>query len=368
MKNLDPVNRKYMEDYTRHSTLQGLKPASVGIRLWKTYAFLKFIQFRDIKTISRGDVEDYYLSRKDAVSPFTLQGDLSELKQFIRWLMGEDIEKEFFKSIKHRKPKRHLPSEAVINEEDVRDLLRVVDSQRDRAMIMLLWDSGARLGEVLGLDVGHVQFDRHGATIIVDGKTGMRRIRLIDSVPDLQRWVEMHPARTNPKAPLFISLRGPGIERLKHRSVEGRMVTLAKRAGITKRIHPHGFRHGKLTALTKEGFTESDLKLIAGWTPGSNMAETYVHLSMRDVEQKVLAKKGLIKEEEQTLEALLRPKACPRCGKTNPHDMMYCGACSLILDPKAAISFEQKRTRIRVSSEYEDLNQRIDQLERRLGN
>jgi len=43
--------------------------------------------------------------------------------------------------------------------------------------------------------VGDVEFDRLGAVIIVRGKTGMRRIRLIESVPDLQRWLAVHSRR-----------------------------------------------------------------------------------------------------------------------------------------------------------------------------
>ncbi len=40
------------------------------------------------------------------------------------------------------------------------------------SIIMLLWDSGCRLNEVLSRNINHVQFDEYGATLIVKGKTG----------------------------------------------------------------------------------------------------------------------------------------------------------------------------------------------------
>lgn len=366
MIGVDPVNRKYLEDYARHSQLQGLKQSTITSRCWSVYAFMKGLEFKDVKTVSIEDVENYYLARKKEVSPFTLQGDLLDMKLFLRWLLGEDREKELVKTIKFRKPKRHLPTDSVINEKDITALLKVVDSQRDRALIMLLWDSGARLGEVTGLNIGDVQVDQYGAVINLEGKTGQRRVRLTDSVPDLQRWLDMHPARENPQAPLFVTMRGLILSRLQHRSVQGRIATLAKRAGLKKRIHPHGFRHGKLTALTREGFTESDLKLIAGWTAGSNMAETYVHLSMRDVEQKILAKKGLIEEGHEKPEDELKPRSCPRCSYLNAAGIKYCGRCSMILDSKAALEHYKKEEIIRNSAEYEEIKARLDRLERQL--
>lgn len=366
IKNLDEVNRKCLEDYIRHSQLQGLKPTSIGTRTWKVFAFMKFINLKDAKTATQEDVESFYLTRKEKVSPFTLQVDLVEVRQFLRWLLGSEKEEALFRNVKFKKPKRQLPEHAVITEEDVRKLVDVAESQRDRAIIMFLWDSGARLSEMLGIDVGQVQFDRYGATVVLDGKTGMRNLRLIDSVPDLQKWIEMHPSRENPKAPLFCSLRGPAISRLKPRSVQGRLITLAKRARVAKRIHPHGFRHGKLTALTREGFTEADLKLIAGWAPGSNMAETYVHLSLRDVEQKILRMKGLVTDEDKHPENLLKPKKCYRCGRDNSHDAAYCSACSLILDSKVAIEVMQAEEQAVKEPEYKTVIQEIEELKRRI--
>ncbi|HCU22429.1 MAG TPA: integrase, partial [Candidatus Atribacteria bacterium] len=114
--------------------------------------------------------------------------------------------------------------------DDIRKLVKACDNQRDRALIMLLWDSGARISKVLSRNVGHVEIDKYGAVVIVEGKTGRRRLRLIDGVPDLQLWLQMHPYRSDPSAPLFLTNTryGVGRKRLNLRTVENRLKYLKR--------------------------------------------------------------------------------------------------------------------------------------------
>lgn len=61
--------------------------------------------------------------------------------------------------------------------------------------------------EVASLKLRHVRLDDRGAILFVDGKTGERQVRLTDAVPDLLKWLEVHPKRNDPNAPLFPSSR-----------------------------------------------------------------------------------------------------------------------------------------------------------------
>jgi integrase len=95
--------------------------------------------------------------------------------------------------------------------------------------------SGVRIGELLSLNIGHVQFDRYGAVVIVNGKAGMRRFRLISSVPDIQTWINMHPLRTDANAPPFVTSRRYGHEprRMSIRTVENELKYVAWMLGFT---------------------------------------------------------------------------------------------------------------------------------------
>ena len=110
------------------------------------------------------------------------------VKRFLRWIhTGGDREKpvpEAVRCIRAGKVRRSLGAE-VLTEEEVRRMVEAAESQRDRAMLFVLYESGARAGELLSLRLRDAELDRYGAVIRVRGKTGERRIRLVQSVPDL---------------------------------------------------------------------------------------------------------------------------------------------------------------------------------------
>ena len=308
-----------------------------------------------IKTLPNNGMPYSELSREDIVawlreletkyqSAHTKHDYKRRVKRFLRWLHnGEDREKplpDMVQCIKAGKPKKNLGVE-VLTEEEVRHMVEVAESQRDRVMLFVLYESGARAGELISLRLRDVELDKYGAVIRVRGKTGERRIRLVQSVPDLQLWLNMHPSGDNLDAPLWPRERNPtssiGVPRLEH------MVRrYAKKAGIGKRVHPHVFRHSIATHLAKV-LTEAQLREFFGWTKQSEIPSIYVHLSGRDVDQALLKHYGIEVEEEVQKQLELKPKACVRCGFHNPPTSRYCARCSAMLDIRTAVEFEEAR-------------------------
>ena len=70
------------------------------------------------------------------------------------------------------------------------------------------------------------------------------------------------------------------------------------------------------------------------------MAQVYVHLSSRDIENKILAVDG-VKMQEEPAPDPMAPVICARCKKANPPDARYCVACSMTLTDEAV--FEQEK-------------------------
>ena len=160
---------------------------------------------------------------------------------------------------KPKPPQYEVPPERVLQSDHVRSLLEACETQRDRALVAVVWDSAARISEILNCNIGHVTFDRYGAMIAVTGKTGRRSIRLVSSVPDLQVWINIHPFKNNPDAPLFVTSRrrGTAITRLTIRRVQNIFTRLGDLAGCPKDTNPHAFRHGRLTIRGRQ-LTEAD--------------------------------------------------------------------------------------------------------------
>jgi len=365
MKLLDATNRKHLEGFIRALRLKQLKEKTIRTKLWRIYPFLQYLDFIDAKEVTREQLEDYIIERRSRCSPFTVQGDILEVKLFLRWLLPKS-EKDLFQNIKIKKPRRHLPVDQLITREDIVRLVDICDRPRDRALIMLMWDSGARIGELLSLNIGHVQFDRYGAVVIVNGKTGMRRLRLISSVPDIQTWVNMHPLRADANAPLFVTSRKYGYElrRLSAQTVGNKLKDIARKLGMKKPIHPHAIRHARLTDLArsnsqKQGLSEMELRLVAGWEKNSAMPEVYIHLSGADVERKLLENAGFIDNTPDKAETALEPQQCPRCKALNAHDALYCATCSMALVEEAARKVDESTEEARKSEDYDALLAKI---------
>ena len=152
------------------------------------------------------------------------------------------------------------------------------------AFILVLYDSGARIGEMLNLKLKNIEFTPHGAKVLLDGKTGRRRILIVPSVRALAAWINTeHPMPDNPDAYVWVNKYGHGESPINYCYVFNHLKSVAKLAGINKRVYPHLFRHSRATYLASH-LTEAQMKHYFGWTQASDMAAVYVHMSGRDVD------------------------------------------------------------------------------------
>jgi integrase len=273
------------------------------------------------------------------------------LKVFYKWLRTGDIENtEYPEEVRWIKPSREKPSSKklpseLLTEEEVQRMAVACTNSRDRAFTLVLYEFGGRIGEILTLRLRHVTFDQYGAVLIVDGKTGMRRARIIASAPALARWVEDHPQKDNLEAPLWIGLwiRGHG-KRASYAAMRSMLKRAARNAKppIRKRVHPHLFRHSRATALANI-MTERQMESYLGWVPGSKMPSIYVHLSGKEVDPVLLRSQG-IEAQEQCPETSFKPRQCVRCGEKNSPSIKFCNRCGAPLNIETALEIEEARS------------------------
>lgn len=134
------------------------------------------------------------------------------LKIFFRWFkLGSRDQKEVgdpteTKNIKIKRVKDKISREDLLTESDLTRLLfSCGEHLRDKELIDCHLEAGTRPGEILNLQIKHVEIDNLGAVLKVDGKTGARTICLVKSVPNLVLWLNNHPMKNNPDAPLWIN-------------------------------------------------------------------------------------------------------------------------------------------------------------------
>ena len=200
-----------------------------------------------------------------------------------------------------------------------------------------------------------MKFDRYGAIIDVEGKTGLRSLRVVASAPAISNWLQEHPDRNNKDAPLFCGIWTHRGKKIHYRYWNDLLKKIGEKAGFItydpetkkritiKPMNPHHFRHSRASELAKR-LTESQLCYYMGWVQGSKQARTYVHLSGRDTEKTILAMYGLKEEEKSDDE--FKPVICPRCGAKNDPAAKFCSQCSLGLDIKAVMEYERDSKRV----------------------
>jgi integrase len=279
------------------------------------------------------------------------------VKRFLRYCHNGNLETAdkvgVLDCIRYRPPKQDFRKE-ILTEQEVRRLIDACETQRDRALIHTLYESGCRAGELLGLRIKDIQFDEYGCIALVKGKTGPRRIRLIDATPDLQLWVNMCPDRENQDAPLWPGRRKEG-RSIGHKRLFRLLQNLAKQAGVRKHVHPHLFRHSRATHLASV-LKEAQMREFFGWTKRSEVPSIYVHLSGRDVDRTLLEHRGIRFEEQVKEDGALRVAECPRCKFTNPAGAKFCNRCSMVLDKKEAQELDE---RLRLGEELQGLYTRF---------
>jgi integrase/recombinase XerD len=157
---------------------------------------------------------------------------------------------------------------------------------RDTALLELMYGSGCRISEALGLDLGHLDVDAGHAR--VDGKGGKQRLVPISAyaAAALRAYLETaRPAllaskgavrnRRGPPAALFISSKGA---RLTRQGAFLRLREHAIAAGITRAISPHKLRHSFATHLLEGG---ADLRVVQTLLGHADISttEVYTHVS-----------------------------------------------------------------------------------------
>lgn len=253
-------------------------------------------------------------------------------------------------------PKTRKLPEDMLSEKDIEALLNACHTLRDKALIAFLYESGCRKGELFSIEIRNIVFDPLGAVVTIpSGKTGARRIRVVFSASYLKQYIEAHPNK-KPSSPFFCSTRAP-YGRLSDSGLKEQLKEVAKRAKIDKNVFPHLLRHSRATELAKY-LTEQQMKTYLGWTPGSEMASTYVHLSGQDIDPAILKMNGIEVKEDKKDE--LKTVRCPKCKELNPAKSELCYKCFSRLDPTAVLKeIEEKET---MKQQIESLNSTIDEM------
>lgn len=278
-------NRDVVRTWLQERQAVGLRSSTLTIHANCLRGFCVHIGMRNLQASTRIDVISYVNNAKSMrlfrsrkvdgsttdteqpilLAPRTLAQRKEVLKPFFRWMRGtDDQDPPETKGLKVKRSEDHIPTDALITRADLARLLLAHVGVQDKAEIAVLYESGFRAGEFCALNVGSVVFEELEGGIwsavltlskgVRGLKTGARRIRVFDCVDYLKAWIDQHPKKNEPLAPLWFSWsrRAPGT-RLSPNSLLVWCYRAGKKSGLKKDCNPHVWRHSAVTERAKLG-------------------------------------------------------------------------------------------------------------------
>ena len=224
---------------------------------------------------------------RTVLRPTTLRRRAASLRGFYRFCYAEGvIDTDLAGRFDLPRQPRLLPE--VLTVEEVDRLLEVrgdgtPEGIRDRALLELLYASGLRISEAVGLDCEDIDLDE--ALVRVVGKGDRERQVPVGEVavvwvrryvkevrPD---WLDSRRIESRHGGPLFLSVRG---DRLDRRRAWEMLVAAARSAGLNEGVSPHTLRHSFATHLLEGG---ADLRIVQELLGHAsiNTTQLYTHLT-----------------------------------------------------------------------------------------
>jgi len=261
-------NDEVIEKVERELKLLGLSPRTISSYQLYLKELFKFtgklhsrIQFKDIKQFLE------YLTLEKNYSG----SSLNIVRSAISFYYEKMLEKYPVSKIRVKKVGKKLPG--VLTKQEVKKIIDVADSLRDKLIVQIMYSCGLRVSEATNLKLEDLDTSRM-VGIIRSGKGNKDRAIQLNTplVNNIEAYLK---TKKLPSKFIFSKTNGTPYTT---RSFQIIIKKLAEKAGITKRVHSHIFRHAFGTHLVEKGI---NIVRVQGMMGHSNLetTKTYVNLS-----------------------------------------------------------------------------------------
>ena len=228
------------------------------------------------------DIQAYIGQRhRNGISAKTIQRELSALRSFFNYLMVEhQLLGNPAKDVQAPKVARKLPQ--TLDTDQVQHYLSIEDDSllavRDKAILEVLYSSGLRLAELIGLNLSDLDLQQGLISVTGKGKKS-RRVPLGSKAIDaIQAWLKRRTEINVAEAEaVFVSQNG---KRLAARSIQQRLRHWAQKQAMASHIHPHMLRHSFASHILE---SSGDLRAVQELLGHSDISTTqiYTHLDFQ---------------------------------------------------------------------------------------
>ena len=279
-----------VQDYLGHVSVErGLADNTVRSYRRDLQRYAAFLECKDLgepRGINEAQVLDFLASLRTGDDDHVPLGSAStartivSVRGFHRFMLREGIiDIDVSASVKPPTPAKRLPKALPL--QDVEALLAAAGgpgttlAKRDKALLEVLYGTGARISEAIGLDIDDIDFD--GGSVLLKGKASKQRIVPLGSyAQDALRdyLLVARPTLTSAKGSgpaVFLNARGG---RLSRQSAWTVLTKAAERAGITTDVSPHTLRHSFATHLLDGG---ADVRVVQELLGHASVTTTQIY-------------------------------------------------------------------------------------------
>ena len=266
------IDHLWLEDGLSRNTLESYRR---DLQLFADWLQKKSLSLAEVQ---QTEIQQYLAVRFPASKPRSISRLIASLRRFYRYALRENkVDVDPTLQIDSPKLPRSLPKS--LTEEDVEALLDAPDINqplglRDRAMLEILYASGLRVSELVGLKGTEVSLNE--GVIRVTGKGS--KTRLVPMGEEAVDWISRYLKEARPAIlqkrlsdSLFVTQRGQAMTRQAFWYLIKRY---ALRAGISKHLSPHVLRHAFATHLLNHG---ADLRVVQMLLGHADISTTQIY-------------------------------------------------------------------------------------------
>lgn len=270
------IDALWLEDGLARNTLEAYRRDLTALQVWLQ------AKGRLLASASEADLHAYFGERHQASKSNTANRRLTVFKRFYRWALRQHLTTAD-PTLRMVAARQSLRIPHTLSERQVESLLASPDTQtplglRDRTMLELMYASGLRVSELVGLKTYQVSFA--DGIVQVTGKGSKERLVPFGEVAG--DWLRLYMASARPQLlhgavsdDLFITHRAQSMTRVMFWYIVRKN---ALRAGITQTLSPHTLRHAFATHLLNHGADLRVVQMLLGHTDISTTT-IYTHVA-----------------------------------------------------------------------------------------
>ena len=280
------IDAVWLEDGLSNNTLAAYRRDLSSYSVWLGGEAQQGRQLND--TVER-DLSAYAALKRDSTKATSANRRLTVFKRYFRWALREHFINAD-PTLKLESARQALRVPQIMSEAQVELLLTSPDDEtpfglRDRAMLELLYASGLRVSELIGLKTFHVGLNEGVLRVMGKGS----RERLVPFGQVAREWVELYLAQARPEIlgrqqtdDLFVTKHGHGMSRVMFWMLVKKYALVA---GITSPLSPHTLRHAFATHLLNHG---ADLRVVQLLLGHADISTTTIYTHVARERLKVL--------------------------------------------------------------------------------